>query len=193
VPPATPDPTDPTDPTDPRRHHRRLRHFSTRVTIAVSPNQENPVTITVHVDDLPALAGKDLGASAWIDVTQQRIDTFADATDDHQWIHVDVARAAQGPFGGPIAHGYLTLALFIPAFTELLDVDGVTTKVNYGLDRVRFPAPVPAGARIRLTATVAEVAEVAGDGVQVTVDGAIEIEGATKPACVLRSISRFYR
>ncbi|MGW1996211.1 MaoC family dehydratase [Embleya sp. NPDC001921] len=154
---------------------------------------EQPVTLIVHFDELATLAGKDLGASAWIDVTQERIDTFADATDDHQWIHVDVARAATGPFGGPIAHGYLTLALFIPAFGELLEVEGVTTKVNYGLDKVRFPAPVPAGARIRLTARVADVEAVAGDGVQITVDGTIEIDGGTKPACALRSISRFYR
>jgi acyl dehydratase len=148
--------------------------------------------ITVNgLDELKKLAGSDLGTSDWIDVTQGRVNTFADATGDHQWIHVDVEKAAEGPFGAPIAHGYLTLALFIPLFTELLEVDGVTTKVNYGLNKVRFPSPVTVGSRIRLVARLAEVAEVPG-GVQVTVDGTIEIEGAPKPACVLQSVSRFY-
>lgn len=115
------------------------------------------MTITVNgLDELRKLAGGDLGTSEWTEVTQQRIDTFADATGDHQWIHTDPARAAEGPFGAPIAHGYLTLSLFIPLFTELLEVEGVTTKVNYGLDKVRFPAPVkaklahPAGRAARL-------------------------------------------
>jgi acyl dehydratase len=149
--------------------------------------------VNVHIDELDGLVGKDLGHSDWIVVSQDRIATFADATDDHQWIHVDAERAAQGPFGGTIAHGYLTLSLFIPLFSGLLDVSGVTTKVNYGLDRVRFPSPVRAGARIRLGATIGAVDEVAGDGVQITLDGVIEIEGETKPACVLRSLLRFYR
>ncbi|MFG2948366.1 MaoC family dehydratase [Streptomyces adustus] len=150
------------------------------------------MALTVHgLDGLKKLVGGDLGTSDWIEVTQDRIDTFADATGDHQWIHVDPARAAEGPFGAPIAHGYLTLSLFIPLFTELLDVQGVTTKVNYGLDRVRFPSPVKAGSRIRLTAGLAEVEDVPG-GVQIAVDGTIEIEGGSKPAAVLRSLSRFY-
>ncbi|MBD0418242.1 MaoC family dehydratase [Streptomyces sp. TRM S81-3] len=148
--------------------------------------------ITVNgLDELKKLAGSDLGTSEWIEVTQERIDTFADATGDHQWIHVDPERAAAGPFGAPIAHGYLTLSLFIPLFTELLDVQGVTTKVNYGLDKVRFPAPVKAGSRIRLAGRLAEVTEVPG-GVQIAVDGTIETEGGAKPAAVLRSLSRFY-
>jgi acyl dehydratase len=149
--------------------------------------------VNVHIDELDGLVGKDLGHSDWIVVSQDRIATFADATDDHQWIHVDAEKAAQGPFGGTIAHGYLTLSLFIPLFSGLLDVSGVSTKVNYGLDRVRFPAPVRTGARIRLGATIGAVDEVAGDGVQITLDGVIEIEGETKPACVLRSLLRFYR
>ncbi|MFJ7335250.1 MaoC family dehydratase [Streptomyces sp. NPDC101110] len=150
------------------------------------------MSITVNgLDELKKLAGSDLGTSEWIEVTQERIDTFADATGDHQWIHVDPERAKEGPFGAPIAHGYLTLSLFIPLFTELLDVQGVTTKVNYGLNKVRFPAPVKAGSRIRLTARLAEVEEVPG-GVQITVEGAVEIEGGTKPAAVLQSLSRFY-
>ncbi|MEU0215074.1 MaoC family dehydratase [Streptomyces sp. NPDC006265] len=150
------------------------------------------MSITVNgLDELKKLAGSDLGTSEWIEVTQERIDTFADATGDHQWIHVDPERAKEGPFGAPIAHGYLTLSLFIPLFTELLDVQGVTTKVNYGLNKVRFPSPVKVGSRIRLTAQLAEVEEVPG-GVQITVEGAIEIEGGAKPAAVLQSLSRFY-
>ncbi|MCL6671017.1 MULTISPECIES: MaoC family dehydratase [Streptomyces] len=150
------------------------------------------MSLTVNgIDELKKLAGSDLGTSEWIEVTQERIDTFADATGDHQWIHVDPERAAEGPFGAPIAHGYLTLSLFIPLFTELLDVQGVTTKVNYGLNKVRFPSPVKVGSRIRLAARLAEVEEVPG-GVQITVDGTIEIEGGSKPAAVLQSLSRFY-
>ncbi|MFF8358832.1 MaoC family dehydratase [Streptomyces chartreusis] len=150
------------------------------------------MTITVNgLEELKKLSGTDLGTSDWIEITQSRINTFADATDDHQWIHVDPQRAAEGPFGTPIAHGYLTLSLFIPLFTELLDVQGVATKVNYGLNKVRFPSPVKVGSRIRLVGKLAEVEEVPG-GVQITVDGTIEIEGATKPAAVLTSLSRFY-
>ncbi|MFI1206264.1 MaoC family dehydratase [Streptomyces sp. NPDC020802] len=150
------------------------------------------MSITVNgIDELKKLAGSDLGTSEWIDVTQERVNTFADATGDHQWIHVDEERAKEGPFGAPIAHGYLTLSLFIPLFTELLDVQGVTTKVNYGLNKVRFPAPVKAGSRIRLVAKLTDVEDVPG-GVQITVDGMIEIEGAPKPAAVLQSLSRFY-
>ncbi|KQX78512.1 MaoC family dehydratase [Streptomyces sp. Root1310] len=150
------------------------------------------MSITANgLDELKKLAGSDLGTSEWIEVTQERIDTFADATGDHQWIHVDPERAAAGPFGAPIAHGYLTLSLFIPLFTELLDVQGVTTKVNYGLNKVRFPSPVKVGSRIRLVGKLTEVADVPG-GVQITVDGAIEIEGGAKPAAVLQSLSRFY-
>ncbi|MER5794572.1 MaoC family dehydratase [Streptomyces sp. NPDC001980] len=150
------------------------------------------MTVTVNgLAELKKLAGSDLGTSAWIEVTQDRIDTFADATGDHQWIHVDPERAAAGPFGAPIAHGYLTLSLFIPLFTELLDVQGVTTKVNYGLNKVRFPSPVKVGSRIRLAGRLTEVEDVPG-GVQIVVDGTIEIDGGTKPAAVLQSLSRFY-
>ncbi|MCI3270936.1 MaoC family dehydratase [Streptomyces cylindrosporus] len=150
------------------------------------------MSLTVNgLDELKKLAGSDLGASEWIEVTQERIDTFADATGDHQWIHVDPEKAAAGPFGAPIAHGYLTLSLFIPLFTELLDVQGVTTKVNYGLNKVRFPSPVKVGSRIRLVGKLTDVEEVPG-GVQITVDGTIEIDGGGKPAAVLQSLSRFY-
>ncbi len=149
------------------------------------------MTTTVAYADVPSLVGADLGYSDWMEITQQRVDTFADATDDHQWIHTDPERAKDGPFGGPIAHGFLTLSLLIPLWTQLLEVEGVGTKVNYGLDKVRFVSPVPVGARIRLTGTVAEVIEVAG-GYQLVVDVTIETEGGTKPAVVARSLQRLY-
>ena len=144
------------------------------------------------LDEIKALAGRDLGRSDWLEITQERVDTFADATGDHQWIHVDVERAAAGPFGGPIAHGYLTLSLVIPLFTELLQITGTTMSVNYGLEKVRFPSPVRVGAKIRLAATVAEVTEVAGNGVQMVLDFTVEIDGGTKPACVARPVYRHY-
>jgi acyl dehydratase len=142
--------------------------------------------------ELKALAGADLGHTDWLPVDQDRVNTFADATDDHQWIHVDPARAATGPFGGTIAHGYLTLALLIPLMGELLDVSGVRMSINYGLEKVRFPAPVPVGAKIRLKGQVVSVDDVAGNGVQLTVDFTVEIEGSDKPACVARAVYRHY-
>lgn len=148
-------------------------------------------TVVDSIDDLRSLAGRDLGSSSWIDVDQQRIDLFADATDDHQWIHVDPGRAKDGPFGQTVAHGYLTLALLIPMWTELLDVRGVTTKVNYGLNKVRFPAPLPSGSKVRARATLRAVEEIKG-GVQVTVDAVIERDGGDRPVCVAEPIFRFY-
>jgi acyl dehydratase len=142
------------------------------------------------LDEIVALAGTDLGATQWREITQDRVNTFADATDDHQWIHVDPERAATGPFGGPIAHGYLTLSLLIPLFDELLDIQGVAMKVNYGLNKVRFPSPVPVGAKIRLAGRVAEVERVKG-GVQATLDFTVEVDGAAKPACVAQVVYRF--
>lgn len=149
------------------------------------------MTTTVEYLELKDLGGRDLGFSEYRTVTQGQVDLFADATDDHQWIHVDPERAATGPFGGPIAHGFLTLALAVPFWTELLDVTGVTTKVNYGLDKVRFPSPVRVGARVRMSATIVEVEDVAG-GMQLTVDQVIEVEGGEKPAVVARGLYRFY-
>ncbi|HWS34332.1 MAG TPA: MaoC family dehydratase [Actinoplanes sp.] len=149
-------------------------------------------TIVNGLDGLRSLAGTDLGPSAWLEITQDRIDTFADATGDHQWIHVDVERAAQGPFGAPIAHGHLTLSLVIPLFTQVLHVEGISMGVNYGLDRVRFPAPVRAGDRIRLTATVVSVDDVPDGGLQGVFDFTVEIENAPKPACVARPVYRYY-
>jgi acyl dehydratase len=149
-------------------------------------------TTTTTLAELPSYKGKELGTSDWIEVTQDRVNTFADATGDHQWIHVDVERAtAESPFGGPIAHGYLTLSLLIPMWSQVLTVTGTTMAVNYGLNKVRFPAPVPVGSKIRLTATLADVEEIAG-GAQVTVAAVIEREGGDKPVCIAEPVFRFY-
>ncbi|GAB7039149.1 MULTISPECIES: MaoC family dehydratase [Catenuloplanes] len=151
------------------------------------------MTTTVRgLGELAGTAGLDLGHSDWIEVTQQRVDTFADATGDHQWIHVDPVRAAAGPFGGTIAHGYLTLALVIPLWTSLLVVEDVAMAVNYGLNRVRFPSPVPAGSKVRLHAAVLHAREVAGDGVELTVAMTVHREGATKPAVAAEAVYRYY-
>ena len=149
------------------------------------------MTTTVDYADVAGLAGTDLGCTEWLEVTQDRVNLFADATDDHQWIHVDPERAADGPFGGPIAHGFLSLSLTVKFWSELFDVTGVTTRVNYGLDKVRFVSPVKVGARVRGGAVIAEVTEVRG-GFQFAVDQTIEIEGADKPAVVARGLYRFY-
>ena len=141
--------------------------------------------------DLLAAVGDTYGPTDWIEITQERINTFADATDDHQWIHVDVEKAKAGPFGGPIAHGYLTLSLVIPLFGELLKIDGVRMGVNYGLEKVRFPHPVPVGSKIRLNAKVVSVEDVPG-GTQSTFDFTVEIDGVAKPACVARTVYRQY-
>jgi acyl dehydratase len=149
-------------------------------------------TIVDRLDDLAGLAGQELGASSWVEVDQRRIDMFAQATGDHQWIHTDPERAKDGPFGTTIAHGYLTLALLIPMWTEILDVREARTKINYGLGRVRFPAPLPSGAKIRATATLASVDPIEG-GVQTCVDAVIERDGGGKPVCIAQPIFRFYR
>jgi acyl dehydratase len=145
---------------------------------------------TVTMAELPSLAGTEIGTSEWIEVTQERIDRFADATGDHQWIHVDPERASTGPFGTTIAHGFLTLSLFIPLWSSLLEISDATTLVNYGLDKVRFTAPVPAGSRARLTATLTSVDEVARGGYQLGVSGVIGLEGQERPAVVVEFISR---
>ena len=149
------------------------------------------LTIT-DLDELRARAGEELGVSDWHDVTQDAIDEFARVTGDDQWIHVDPQRAKDGPFGAPIAHGFLTLSLAVTFWTELLEVEGVTTKVNYGLDKVRFTSPVKVGSRIRMRATIAEVAEVKG-GAQIKVANTIQIEGQERPAVVAEFLARFYK
>ena len=154
--------------------------------------QTQPQTV-VAFDEVKNLVGKSLGHSAWREITQEQVNTFADATDDHQWIHVDPERAAEGPFGAPIAHGFLTLSLLIPMWSELFDVTGVKTKVNYGLDKVRFTSPVKVGSRVRMTVTITEVSEVKGNGLHLVADATIEIEGEERPAVVARFLNRFYK
>lgn len=143
------------------------------------------------IDELRALEGHDIGYSSWVEVGQSRIDGFADVTDDHQWIHTDAERAKDGPFGQTVAQGYLTLSLVIPMWSELLNVEGVSTKVNYGLNKVRFPASVPSGSRIRMRASIRHVQEI-DKGVQVTVEAVVERDGADRPVCVAEPIFRFY-
>ena len=141
--------------------------------------------------ELSNLVGTESVGEEWLTIDQGRIDAFAGATSDFQWIHVDPERAAAGPFGATVAHGYLTLSL-IPVLTEgVLDVRGVGATVNYGLDKVRFPSPVHVGARVRMSATIVEAEEVPG-GVQLSVDQVIEVEGGQKPAVVARGLYRFY-
>jgi acyl dehydratase len=143
----------------------------------------------VHVDDLSGQVGADLGRSSWRVITQEQVDAFADATDDHQWLH-DPDRAAGGPFGGTIAHGYLTVSLVPVVLRELWRVEGVSHVLNYGLDRVRLPAPVPVGSRLRGRAVVQEVHDVPG-GKQCKLDMTFEVEGGSKPACVAEVLIRF--
>ena len=150
------------------------------------------MTTTVHgIEEFHALKGTHLGYSDWHLVDQERVDRFADATDDHQWIHVDPARAADGPFGGTIAHGYLTLSLAPVLLHDVLHVEGMRLGVNYGCNKVRFPAPVKVGAKLRLGAEVADVEDVEG-GVQVTIDLVLETEGASKPSCVAQVVYRYF-
>jgi acyl dehydratase len=143
------------------------------------------------VADLRALQGTELGPTAWVEITQDKIDAFAAVTGDHQWIHVDPVRAAASPMGSTIAHGLLTLSL-APAFMEeLMAFDGFAHALNYGYEKVRFPAPVPVGSRVRMRATITEVADVPG-GAQVTTTQTIEREGGDKPVLVAQSVARFY-
>ena len=153
---------------------------------------ETTARTVVPFEEVANMVGTDLGVTEWMTITQDMINTFADATSDHQWIHTDVERAKEGPFGAPIAHGFLTLSLIIPFWSELFDVTGVTTKVNYGLDKVRFTNPVKAGARIRMKAEITDVQEVKGNGLHLVSNGVIEIEGEERPAVVATFLSRFY-
>ena len=143
------------------------------------------------IDGLKALVGEHLGYSPYVEVTQEQVNTFADATGDHQWIHVDVERAKEGPFGGPIAHGYLTLSLGPMLSPQIFGVTGISMGVNYGAGKVRFPSPVPVGSKLRLGATLQSVEDVAG-GAQVTMEFVFECEGAAKPSCVAEVIFRYY-
>jgi acyl dehydratase len=146
---------------------------------------------TFHgIDEVRAAVGRHLGYSDWLEVTQDRIDQFAEATGDRQWIHVDPARAAEGPFGATIAHGYLTMSLSNFFLPQIVRVEGISMGVNYGVNKVRFPSPVPVGSKVRAGAELAAVEDVKG-GIQTTMVITIELEGSDKPACVIESLSRY--
>ena len=144
---------------------------------------DGPEAVRAHI-------GRHLGHSEWLTVDQDRVNLFADATGDHQWIHVDVERAKGGPFGAPIAHGYLTLSLSNLFLPQIVEVVGFSTGVNYGVDKVRFPSPVKVGDRVRAGAELTEVTEVA-NGLQTKIVITIEVEGSSKPACIIESLSRW--
>ncbi|SNR46111.1 MaoC family dehydratase [Blastococcus mobilis] len=150
------------------------------------------MTTTTTLAEVPALLGTELGSSDWHEVTQDHVNLFAEATGDHQWIHVDVERAkAESPFGGPIAHGYLTLSLLASLSAQVLVVTDTVMAVNYGLNKVRFPSPVPVGSKVRLTATLKSVEEIVG-GVQLVLAAVIEREGGDKPVCIAEPVFRYY-
>ena len=180
---------------------RTIRTFSAPDGSAVAPSSRSArtrpcyegamVTTATGIDGIKALAGQELGRSDWVLIDQERVDRFADATDDHQWIHVDPERAKTGPFGGAIAHGYLTLSL-VPYFLPLMwQVDGFAMGVNYGAEKVRFPSPVPVGSKVRCGAVVDAVEPIPG-GASVTLTATIEVVGAPKPSCVAQVVYRYY-
>ena len=142
--------------------------------------------------ELRACAGQEVAVTDWVSITQAQVNLFADATGDHQWIHVDPVKAAQGPFGGPIAHGFLSLSLLPLFFEKAVRIQGATMGVNYGLNKVRFPAPVPVGSRVRARVGVQAVEPVGPDSVQITWLVTVEREGGEKPVCVAESLSRSY-
>ena len=149
-------------------------------------------TVVQGPEGLQARVGEHLGYSEWREITQEQVNLFADATGDHQWIHIDPERARrESPFGGPVAHGFLTLSLVPVLMAEVLRVEGVRLAVNYGSNRVRFPAPVPVGSRLRLGATLTTVEEIAG-GIQAVIETVFEVEGAAKPSCVAEIVVRYY-
>ncbi|HYU85202.1 MAG TPA: MaoC family dehydratase [Kribbellaceae bacterium] len=139
------------------------------------------------IEEIEGSVGQSLGQTDWLEITQEQVNQFADATGDHQWIHVDAELAAKGPFGGTIAHGYLTLSLIARFGGELFDVEGVSAKLNYGINKVRFPSPVPVGSKIRASATVGGTQRTDA-GVQVALQWVIEIENTPKPACVAETV-----
>ncbi|MFZ8935876.1 MAG: MaoC family dehydratase [Ilumatobacteraceae bacterium] len=150
-----------------------------------------PKLIIKSVDELKSLIGKHLGFSDYRTITQEQVNIFAEATGDHQWIHIDVERAKAGPFGGPIAHGYLTLSLGPVFLPQIFGVEGVAMGVNYGTNKVRFPSPVPVGSNLRAGVKLLNVEDVTG-GVQVTLETTFEVEGAKKPSCVAEVVFRYY-
>ncbi len=154
-------------------------------------SETHPAVRPTTLRGLEQLVGSELGPTEWHEVTQQRINDFADLTGDHQWIHVDVERAQDGAFGGTIAHGLYSLSLGPALLEELVAFDGFAHTLNYGYDKVRFPAPVPVGSRIRMRATIQSVADVGGGSAQVVTTQYFEREGVDKPVCVAQSVGRF--
>ena len=148
------------------------------------------VTVFASPQELLAAAGRELGTTEWLTISQERIDQFAAATEDHQWIHVDVERAKAGPFGTTIGHGYLTLSLCAHFLGQLVDVHGISMGINYGVDKARFIAPVPSGSQVRGRGEIVSASEVPG-GVQAVVRVTVELEGSEKPAAVVDTVSRF--
>lgn len=144
------------------------------------------------LDELRGLAGQEVATSEWITVTQQQVNLFAEATGDHQWIHVDMERAKAGPFGGPIAHGFFTLSLLPQFFDTALEIRGTRMGVNYGLNRVRFVAPVPVGSRLRARIQLLECSDLPDNGMQMTWLVTVEREGSDRPVCVAESLARRY-
>jgi acyl dehydratase len=149
-------------------------------------------TVFARPEDLEQSVGKHLGESDWLEITQDRIDRFAEATGDRQWIHVDPERARNGPFGRCIAHGYLTQSLVNHFLPQIVRVDGIAMGINYGADRLRFPAPVPVGSRVRGSADLLEVQRIPDGAVQAKFRVSVEIEGSDKPGCVIETIARYY-
>ena len=149
------------------------------------------MTTTLTIEELEGSGERELGTSSWHDVTQEQVNMFAEATGDHQWIHIDPERAAQGPFGTTIAHGYLTLSLIPMLASEITRVEGVRMGVNYGLNKVRFPAPVPVGSKVRASSKFIAVEDIPG-GLHVVSEVTIEREGGDKPCCVAETVSRMY-
>ena len=143
------------------------------------------------ITEFAACQGELIGSSDWVTITQDEVNLFADATGDHQWIHVDPERAAAGPFGTTIAHGYMTLALLPRLMQQIYRLDGLKLAINYGLNKVRFPAPVPVGSKIRAETSLVEVADVGGGAHQATLSTTVVIDGSTKPACVAESVVRY--
>ncbi|CAB4542183.1 unannotated protein [freshwater metagenome] len=147
--------------------------------------------VITGVEGLKSNVGQHLGYSEYLEITQERVQQFAEATGDFQWIHIDVERAKSGPFGGPIAHGYLTLSLGPMLYPTVVRIDGFSMGVNYGANKIRFPSPVPVGSRVRLGVKLLEVEEIA-NGVQMTMEFTFECEGSSKPSCVAEIIFRSY-
>ena len=147
---------------------------------------------TFRIEELAALAGQEVAVSDWITITQEQVNLFAQATGDHQWIHVDVERAKAGPFGGPIAHGFLTLSLLPRFFESTFEIANSRMGVNYGLNKVRFTAPVPVGSRVRARMKLLSLVPIDNNGSQMAWEVTVEIEGQDKPACIAESLSRRY-